>query len=131
MRKILMAGAAAATLIGGTSLSAAPATAQGMHMHGDRGGHFEGRGDFGERHEFRGFRGDRDRFDGDDLAFGLFGLGLGAAVASNGYYGYGPGYYYGPDYDYDYGYYGTCYSRRWVWDPYWGRYRLERVRYAC
>ena len=120
MRKILLAGVAATTLVGGTTVSVTPAAAQ--HMHGDRGGRFEG------RFEGRRFR-DRDRFDGDDLAFGLFGLGLGAAAASS-YYD-SPGYYYGPDYGYGYGYYGTCYGRRWVWDPYWGRYVLERVRYAC
>ena len=45
-----------------------------------------------------------------------------------GYYGpayaYGPGYY-GPDY------YGTCFARERVWDPYYGHYVIERVPYAC
>ena len=116
MRKVLMAGAAVASLVGGAMGGVAPASAQSWH-----GDHF--RGDF---HRFH----DRDRFDGDDLAFGLLGLGIGAALASRPvYYDYPPGYYYGPGYG-PYAY-GTCYSRRWVWDPYWGRYVLERVRYAC
>jgi len=143
MRKLLMAGAAAATLIGGTTVGVS-ATAQSWHMHdgGHSEGHHEFRGDH-DRDDFRGFRGDRDRddfrfrgfrdrdrFDGDDLAFGLFGFGLGATLGNSYYYDDYPGYYYGPDYDYG-SYYGSCYSRRWVWSPYYGRYVLERVRYAC
>ena len=46
------------------------------------------------------------------------------------YYGYGPGYYYGPG-DYGPAYYGTCYARERVWDPYVGHYVIERVAYAC
>ena len=35
------------------------------------------------------------------------------------------GYYGGP------GYYGTCYSTRQVWDPYYGRWVIQQVPYAC
>src|SRR5579871_3452319 len=121
MRKMLMAAAAAATLVAG---SAAPAQAQShVHMGNGHFNHFSGRG-------FRGgFRHDR----GDAFAAGVFGFGLGAALASpyyyNDYYYDYPGYY-GYDYD-DYGYYGSCYSSQWVWNPYYGRYVRERVRYAC
>jgi hypothetical protein len=128
MRKLLMAGATALTLVAGSATNVTPASAQGMHMHGgDRGDRGFRGDDRGFRGDDRGFRGERD--GGEDLAFGLFGFGLGAALASDrGYYGYdyGPGYGYGPGYDY-----GTCYSRRWVWDPYVGHYVIERVRYAC
>jgi hypothetical protein len=60
--------------------------------------------------------------------WGGFGLGLGtglllgAAPYYGGYYGYRP---------YAYDYYGPprCYiSRRWVWDRYYGRRVLRRVR---
>jgi hypothetical protein len=125
MRKLLMTAAAALTLAGGSAATVTPASAQSWHMHGgDRG--FRG-GDF--------HRGDRD--GGEDLGFGLLGFALGATLASP-HYTYGPGYYdngpgyYGPGYGYGPGgYYGTCYARERVWDPYYGRYVIERVRYAC
>ncbi len=125
MRKILTAAAAALALIGGSAASVSPATAAPMHFNG---GHFGG-------HEgFRGgFRGDRD--GGAALAAGLFGLGLGVAIANGPNYGPGPGYYgpayaYGPGY-YGPDYYGTCFARERVWDPYYGHYVIERVPYAC
>jgi hypothetical protein len=123
MRKILTAGAAALALIGGSAASVSPATAAPMHFSGGHsGGHFNG-----------GFRGG---FRGNGaLAAGLFGLGVGAALASGPYYYGYPGYY-GPAYAYGPGYYGpddygTCVTRERVWDPYVGRYVIERVPYAC
>ncbi len=131
MRKILTAGAAALALIGGSAATVSPATAAPGHFSGGRDGGFHG-----------GFRGDRG-FRGDGaLAAGVIGFGLGAALAGPGYgygygypygYGYGYGSPYGYGYDYGYGsdYYGTCYARERVWDPYAGRYVIERVPYAC
>lgn len=121
MRKILTAGLAALTLAGGALATASPAAAQ---SHGGFHGHFHG-----------GFHRGFDRDDGGiALAAGVIGLGLGAALASpHYYYDRGPGYYYdrGPGY-YDYGPgYAVCYGRERVWDPYYGRYIIERVRYAC
>ena len=62
------------------------------------------------------------------LVGGIVGLGIGAAIASNGrpgYYGYGGygyGGYYGPPrgYYYERPYYPRCWTS-WRWDPYWGR----------
>ena len=131
MRKILLAGAAATTLIGGTTASVAPASAQNMHMH--NGGHYGGHS-YGYHGGYYG----HGHYYGGALAAGVIGFGLGAALASPYYYDsypgyyYGPSYYYGPDYGYGYGYgYGTCYSRQWVWSPYAGRYVLQSVPYAC
>lgn len=68
---------------------------------------------------------------GPAIVAGVAGLALGAALADRPhYYGYGPAYY-GPAY-YG-GYYGpaTCYSTRWVWDPYVGHRVPQRFAYAC
>ncbi|HLI67392.1 MAG TPA: hypothetical protein VKU90_13605 [Caulobacteraceae bacterium] len=117
MRKILTTGLAALALAGTAVGGATPATAQSFH-HGFRG-------------DFRGFRG--RGFDRDDggiaLAAGVIGLGLGAAIASDHNYYYGPGPYYGDPYGYPG--YAVCYGRQRVWDPYVGAYVIERVRYAC
>jgi hypothetical protein len=123
MRKILTAGLAALTLGAGAMATTTPATAQSWR--GDRGWHEGFRG--GDRGDFRGFRGRGDRDDdaGVALLAGVLGFGLGATLAGPRY-SYGPGPYYEND-----GYYGVCYGRERVWDPYIGRYVIERVRYAC
>jgi len=120
MRKILTAGLAALTLAGGVVGGSAPATAAPFHGGSFHGGGFRGGG-------FRGgFRG-----PGPVFAAGLFGIGLGAALAGPYYgYGYGPGPYYSDGYAYGPGY-GTCVAPRQVWDPYAHRYVIERVSYAC
>jgi hypothetical protein len=112
MRKALTAALAALTLGGAMSATAAT-SADARPYHG--GGHYYGH---------RGGNGAR-------LAVaGIAGLALGAALASDhphyyrGYYGPGP-YAYGP------GYYGTCYTTRWTWDPYIGRRVPVREAYAC
>src|SRR5579859_7247538 len=59
------------------------------------------------------------RGNGAGLAVaGIAGLALGAAIASDH-----PRYYRG--------YYGTCYTTRWVWDPYYGRRVPVREAYPC
>jgi hypothetical protein len=115
MRKLISAGLAALTIAGGAVATTTPAAARGF---GGGGGGFRG----------GGFRG------GGFFGAGLLGFGLGAALAGP-YYGYGYGYpydygYYGPGYD-DGGPYGACVSNRQVWDPYYHRYVVERIRYAC
>ena len=120
MRKALTAAMAAITLGGAVCATAAPAEAQ--HFRGGGGYH----GDY---------RGHRDRDNGAAVAAGVFGLALGAAIASDhpryygGYYGGSP--YYAPGYAYSPGYYGTCYTTRWTWDPYIGRRVPVREAYAC
>ncbi|THD64762.1 hypothetical protein [Phenylobacterium sp.] len=107
MRKTLTAALAALTLGGAISAAAVTgAEARPFYHHG--GGH------------------------GGAVVAGVAGLALGAALASNHpYYGYG----YGPGpyaYGYGPGYYGgTCFTTRWVWDPYAGRRIPERVPFAC
>lgn len=74
---------------------------------------------------------------GAGLAAGLLGGALvGGALASPGYYGYGPSYYYAPApvydpapaYVADPGYYGDCYwQRQRFWDGYGWRTRRVRV----
>jgi hypothetical protein len=113
MRKALTAALAALTL-GGAISATAVTGADARPYHG--GGHYYGH-----------------RGSGAGLAVaGIAGLALGAAIASdhphyyNGYYGPGPyAYGYGP------GYYGTCYTTRWRWDPYYGRRVPIREAYAC
>ncbi|MHB8528155.1 MAG: hypothetical protein ACYC8V_01415 [Caulobacteraceae bacterium] len=114
MNKILTAGMAALTL-GGSALAAAPASA----------------------HEWGGYGYHHDDDAGAAIAGGIVGLALGAALTShnngyyNGYYSqpYYGGAYAGPGY-YQQGY-SVCTSRRTVWDPYVGRYIVQRYRYAC
>jgi hypothetical protein len=123
MRKALTAAMAAITLGGAVLATAAPAEAQhyrghGGYYHGGYGGHY------------RGGNG------GAALAAGVFGLALGAALASDHgpYYGhryYGPAYAPAYAYGYDYPYYRTCETTRWVWDPYYGRRVPVREAYAC
>jgi hypothetical protein len=128
MRKLISAGLAALTIAGGAVATTTPVQAA---PHGGFGGGFHGGGFHGGG--FRGgFRGGGFR-GGAFLGAGLLGFGLGAALAGP-YYGYGYGYpydygYYGPDYGP--GPYGACVSNRQVWDPYYHRYVVERVRYAC
>jgi len=108
MRKTLTAALAALTLGGAISATAVTgAEARPFHGHFGHGG--------------RG---------GGALVAGVAGLAIGAAIAGDrpyyGYYGpgpyaYGPGPYYG----------GTCFTTRWVWDPYAGRRIPERVPFAC
>ncbi len=108
MRNLITAGFAAATLVGGLAATA-PASARPWH-----GGYYH--------------RGDDDV--GAAVAGGIVGLALGAAITSGhgGYYGPGYGPYYGPYYGPGY---AMCTSRRWVWDPYVGRYVVRHIRYAC
>lgn len=119
MRKILTAAVAALTIAGGAVGATTPAMAA---PHGD----FHGDGGWRGGDRDGGFRGD------GALVAGVLGFGLGAALASPNYgygYGYGPGYY-ADDYAYGPGY-ATCVGRQRVWDPYYHRYIIERVRYAC
>ena len=111
MRKALTAALAALTLGGAISATAATgADARPYYGHGHYYGHGNGAG----------------------LAVaGIAGLAIGAAIAGphygGGYYAPGPyayGYGYGP------GYYGTCYTTRWVFDGY-GRRIPVREAYAC
>jgi hypothetical protein len=114
MRKALTAAIAAITLGGAVCATAAPAEAQHYRggYHGYYGGHY------------------RHGNGGAAVAAGIAGLAIGAALASDHprYYGYSQPYYggyYGP------GYYGTCYTTRWVWDPYVGHRVPVREAYAC
>jgi hypothetical protein len=127
MRKILTAGLAALTIAGGAVATTAPADAAPYHgggsWHGGGGGYHGGYG-------YRGGYG----YGGAALAAGVIGFGLGAAL-SGPYNGYGYGYGYGPGY-YASDYYGgpgyaTCYAPRQVWSPYYHRYVVTRVPYAC
>jgi hypothetical protein len=113
MRKTLTAALAALTLGGAVSATAVTGADARPYYHGG-GGYY--------RHGGNG---------GAALVAGVAGLAIGAALASDHprYYG-GPGYYYGPPAPYYYGP-ATCYSTRWVWDPYIGRRVPQRVAYAC
>ena len=64
---------------------------------------------------------------GAAVAAGIVGLGVGAAIASQPryYYGPSPSYYAGPAY---YGYYGGC-RAEWRWSPRWGRYHRVTICY--
>jgi|HubBroStandDraft_6_1064221.scaffolds.fasta_scaffold286353_2 hypothetical protein len=131
MRKLISAGLAALTIAGGAVATTTPAQAA---PHGGFGGGFHGGGFHGGGFRGGGFRGGGFRGAGF-FGAGLLGFGLGAALAGP-YYGYGYGYpydygYYGPGY-YDGGPgYGSCVSNRQVWDPYYHRYVVQRVSYAC
>lgn len=111
MRKTLTAALAALTLGGAVSATAVTGADARPYYHGGYGYHHGG--------------------GGAAIAAGVVGLALGAAIASDHphyYYG-GPGYY-GPPAPYYYGP-ATCYSTRWVWDPYLGRNVPQRFAYAC
>ncbi|MBS0335143.1 MAG: hypothetical protein JSS35_20435 [Proteobacteria bacterium] len=116
MRKTLTAALAALTLGGAVSATAVTGADARPYYHGGYG--YSHRGNAGAA-----------------VVAGVAGLALGAALASNHpHYGYayGPSYY-GPA-PYAYGpYYGpaTCYSTRWVWDPYVGHRVPQRFAYAC
>jgi hypothetical protein len=115
MRKIVTAALAALTLGGAAMATTSQADAAGYGYHGGYGGGY-------------GYRG--GGWGGGALVAGIAGLAVGAAIAGNhpGYYG-GPGYYYGDPY---YGRpYATCYAERQIWDPYYGRYVIQHVPYAC
>ena len=100
MRKIIVTGLAAATLLGGLSIGS---TASAQY-----------------RHHYR-------NNDGAAVAAGIAGLAVGAAIAgSEPRYGYNYGYY-GRPYGYSYGYgYRRCRTYT-VWDPYAYAY-VERRR---
>lgn len=85
---------------------------------GDNRGDFRGDNRDGYRSDFRGYRGERDGNGGAAIA-GLFGLALGAAVASS----------YQPAYAQDYGYgYGECgWQTEAVRGPY-GQVRYQQVQ---
>jgi hypothetical protein len=131
MRKLLTAGLAALTLAGGSIASTTPAMAapHGGFNGGHNGGNFHNSG-FRGSNGWHGGYGYRGGYRGGALVAGILGFGLGAAIANSydGYgYGPGPGYYAS---DYNDGY-ATCSAPRQVWDPYAGRYVIERVPYAC
>jgi len=113
MKKIITAAMAALTLGGAAMASAVPAQAEPHgYYHGGYGYH-------------GGYRG------GDALLAGVAGLAIGAAIADSGrphYYAPSPYYYGGRGY---YSGYATCYGRTRVWDPYLGRWIIERSPYAC
>ena len=114
MRKALTAALAALTL-GGAVAATATTGAEARPYYG---GHYYGHGHYN---------------NGAGLAVaGIAGLALGAAIASDHPHYYG-GYYAPGPYAYGYapGYYGTCYTTRWVWDPYYGRRVPVRQAYAC
>ena len=114
MRKTLAAALAALTAGGAMAATVLPTTADARpygHYYGHRGN------------------------GGAAVAAGIAGLAIGAAIASDHpryySYGYGPAYYdYGPGPYYG-GYYGTCVTRHWVWDPYLGRHVLVHERVPC
>ncbi len=125
MNKILTVGMAAATLTAGVLATATAASARDWDDGYGGGGYYQG----------------YDRGDGGDdagaaIAGGIVGLALGSALTSHSYsepyYGYSRPYY-GSAYNggyYQQGY-RSCVSRRSVWDPYYGRYIVRKVRYAC
>ncbi|HEY3948067.1 hypothetical protein [Phenylobacterium sp.] len=110
MRKTLTAALAALTLGGAVSATAVTGADARPYYHG------------GYYHRGSG---------GAAIFAGVAGLALGAALASDHprYYAPAP-YYYGPPAPYYYGP-ATCYTTRWVWDPYVGRRVPQRVPYAC
>jgi hypothetical protein len=112
MRKVLTAGLAALTLGGALVATAVPA--QAYPYGGWHGGGWHG-GGWGP---------------GAAVAAGVLGLAVGAAIADQPHYYYGPGYYAPPPPAYGYGY-GACYARHRVWDPYYGGYVIRGYRYAC
>ncbi|MBS0361133.1 MAG: hypothetical protein JSR98_07110 [Proteobacteria bacterium] len=120
MRKALTAALAALTLGGAVSATAVTGADARPYYHGGYGGYG------GYHHGGNG---------GAALVAGVAGLAIGAALASDhphyyrGYYG-APAYYYDAPAPYYYGP-ATCYSTRWVWDPYIGRRVPQRVAYAC
>ncbi|QUD87504.1 hypothetical protein [Phenylobacterium montanum] len=120
MKKILTAALAALTLGGAAVATATPASAHpwggGWHGGGWHGGGWHG----GGWHD--GWRGDDA---GLALGAGLAGLFVGATLADHPHY-YGPGYYYGPPPAY-----GVCWAPRRVWDPYYGGWIVQNVRYPC
>lgn len=112
MRKALTAALAALTLAGAVSATAVTSADARPYYHG---GYSYGRGNGGAA-----------------VVAGVAGLAIGAALASNhGHYYYGgPAYYYGPPAPYYVGP-ATCYTTRWVWDPYLGRNVPQSIPYAC
>jgi hypothetical protein len=131
MRKLLTAGLAALTIAGGAVATTTPAMAAPHGgFNGGHSGSFHSSG-FRGGNGWHGGYGYRGGYRGGALVAGILGFGLGAAIANSydGYgYGPGPGYYAS---DYDDGGYATCTAPRQVWDPYAGRYVVERVPYAC
>ncbi len=122
MKKILTAALAALTLGGAAIATATPADARPYGGHWG-GGYYHGGG-------WRG--GYRGGYAGPALVAGLAGLAVGAALTGP-HYGYGYGYGPGPGYYYGDGYapYGACYATHRVWDPYYGRWILQRSEYPC
>src|ERR1700753_681208 len=100
MRKTLTAALAALTLGGAISATVVTGADARPYYHG------------GYYHGGRGY--------GGAGGAGVGGPASGAALASPHYYG-GPGYYYGAPGPYYYGPPATCFTTRWVWDPYVGR----------
>ncbi len=114
MKKILTAALAALTLGGAVAATATSADARPYGGWHGGGGYYHG-----------GWHGGGA---GWALGAGLAGLAVGAAIAGGPHY-YGPGPYYG-------GYYGgpaygVCYAPRRVWDPYYGGWVVQNVRYPC
>jgi len=114
MRKFLTAATAALALGGVTLGAAAPAEARYHGYHGGYHGHYYHHG------------------GGSALAAGIIGLGVGAAIASDGYYGprgyYGPAYYAPPPPPPAYYYGGPPCRTDWRWDGWAHRY--VRVSYC-
>ena len=101
MRKIIAAGLAAATLVGGLG---AGTTASAQHRHYGGSYHHDN--------------------SGAAVAAGIAGLAVGAAIASSSHpYYYNGRYYDRPYYGYDYG--PRC-RRETVWDPYAYAYVVRR-----
>ena len=116
MKKILTAALAALTLGGAAIATATPADARPYGgWHGGYGHGWHGGGGAGWA-----------------IGAGLAGLVVGAALADRPHYAYGPGYY-GPGayYDGPPPAYGVCYAPRRVWDPYYGGWVVQNVRYPC
>ena len=116
MKKILTAALAALTLGGAVAATATSAEARPYGGWHGGGGYYHGGGWHGG-----GWRGGGA---GWALGAGLAGLAVGAALADQSYYG--PGYYYGPPPAY-----GVCFAPRRVWDPYYGGWVVQNVRYPC
>jgi hypothetical protein len=117
-------GIASATAIAIAIASITVSTpASARYGGGWHGGGWHGGGWHGGGWQGGGWRGGHRGWGWGGFGLGLgTGLLLGAAPYYGGYYGYRP---------YAYDYYGPprCYiSRRWVWDRYYGRRVLRRVR---